>query len=176
MWAKFIIVVGLVTGFVGTGNFAMAQASPAEVEAEVRDVFADTPVMIDVARCESKFRQFTDAGNVLRGGYGGQMIGVFQFYESVHGDAAADLGHDLSTLEGNIAYAQHLYDTSGTTPWESSQACWETSTATATIIAADESSTASATAPMTETEMREKIALLQQLVSLLQTLLDLKMA
>ena len=40
----------------------------AVVESRVREVFAYAPVMVEIARCESKFRQFTDAGTVLRSG------------------------------------------------------------------------------------------------------------
>src|SRR5690606_12508644 len=58
------------------------------VEEKVRDYFADTPVMVEIARCESKFRQYTDSGQPLRGGSGGGMVGVFQFFESIHQNAA----------------------------------------------------------------------------------------
>jgi hypothetical protein len=89
------------------------------VEKQVRDYFADIPVMIEIARCESKFRQFTDAGNVLRGGSGGGMVGIFQFFESIHAETALGLGFDLLTIEGNLGYARHLYTSEGTTPWVS---------------------------------------------------------
>lgn len=93
--------------------------TPAEIEKRVREFFADNPVMIEIAKCESKFRQFTDAGKVLRGGSGGMMVGVFQFFESVHATAAKKLGFDLLTVEGNLAYARHLYTQAGTAPWAS---------------------------------------------------------
>jgi len=93
--------------------------TPAQTEKRVREYFADIPVMIEIARCESKFRQFTDAGNVLRGGGSGGMIGIFQFYELIHKTAALALGFDLDTVDGNLGYARHLYDQSGTTPWVS---------------------------------------------------------
>lgn len=140
------------------------------VEEQVREVFSDIPVMIEIARCESKFRQFTDAGNVLRGGYGGQMIGVFQFFESVHSAEALRQGHDLATLEGNIAYARELYTESGTTPWSSSQPCWQNAQIGQTDTLVSEPSVS-----VTDAELREKIALLQQLITLLQTLLSLQM-
>jgi hypothetical protein len=132
-----------------------------EVEARVREYFKATPVMIEIARCESKFRQFTDAGNVLRGGAGGNMIGVFQFYEQIHAPAALALGFDLSTLEGNLSYAKHLYDQSGTTPWNSARSCWGASVAATSVVDA-------------QTELR--IKLLTQLVGLLQQLLALQLA
>lgn len=92
-------------------------STPQVVEAQVREYFADIPVMIDIAKCESNFRQFTDSGSVLRGG--GEFVGIFQIYESVHAKAATALGFDLATVEGNMSYARHLYEQSGTTPWKS---------------------------------------------------------
>lgn len=92
---------------------------PAAIEKRIREFFADTPVMIEIARCESKFRQYTDAGNVLRGGNAGLMVGIFQFFESIHAAPALALGFDLATVEGNIGYARHVYTQQGTTPWVS---------------------------------------------------------
>ncbi len=96
-----------------------------EVEKNVRTFFAATPVMAEIARCESEFRQFNDSGTPLRGGIGGGMIGVFQFYERIHSAAAKNLGFDLATLEGNLGYAKHVYSLQGTEPWNSSHACWK---------------------------------------------------
>lgn len=90
----------------------------------VREYFKDIPTMIEIARCESKYRQFTDAGNPLIGG-DGVTVGVFQVHESIHSPVAARLGHDLRTIEGNMAYAQHLYELEGSSPWNSSKYCWE---------------------------------------------------
>lgn len=90
----------------------------------VRTKFADAPVMEHVARCESEFRQFSDSGDPLRGGYGGNMVGVFQIYDAVHRIDAEALGFDIDTLDGNLSYARHLYDYQGTNPWLSSYSCW----------------------------------------------------
>jgi hypothetical protein len=138
------------------------------VEAKVREVFADTPAMIEIARCESKFRQFTDSGNPLRGGAGGQMVGVFQFFESVHASAAKNLGFDLTTLEGNLAYAKHVHDTQGTSPWNSARSCWDVPSTTSTV--------ATISSPLSVTELKAKIALLQQLIALLQQLQKAQLA
>lgn len=99
----------------------------AVVEAEVRKTFADAPVMIEIARCESKFRQFTDAGNPLNGGAGG-MIGIFQINQSVHKAFALGQGYDITTVEGNMGYARYLYTKEGTNPWISSFPCWSGAT------------------------------------------------
>lgn len=129
--------------------------TPAEIEAKVRVAFADVPVMIEIAKCESKFRQFTDAGNVFYGGAGGGMVGIFQFYESIHKTAAATLGYDLATVDGNIAYAKHLYKEQGVTPWQS---C------------------VPATVPVLDANTQQRIKLMMQLIDLLQQLLVLKLA
>ncbi len=75
--------------------------------------------MVQIARCESNFRQYTDSGKPFRGGANGGMVGVFQLYEKVHTAGAHALGFDITTLEGNIGYARHIYEQEGTTPWAS---------------------------------------------------------
>lgn len=95
-----------------------------DVEAAVRAYFNETPVMVDIARCESKFRQYTDSGNPLYGGYEGKMVGMFQVYEDIHAEYAKSLGMDIYTTEGNMAYAKRLYEREGTQPWISSFPCW----------------------------------------------------
>lgn len=96
-------------------------------EEYVRTFFKDTPVLIDIARCESKFRQFTDSGAVFRGGQDGGMIGIFQFNENYHKADAAMLGFNLETVSGNSAYAKYLYTERGTDPWIASYSCWSNS-------------------------------------------------
>lgn len=95
-----------------------------DVESTIRAYFADTPVMVHIARCESKFRQYADSGNPLYGGYQGKMVGVFQVYEDIHGDFARGKGMDIQTLDGNMQYAKYLYEREGTKPWISSFPCW----------------------------------------------------
>ncbi len=130
--------------------------TPAQSEAKVREYFKDIPVMIEIARCESKFRQFTDSGTVLRGGGSGGMIGVFQFFESIHSTPAKILGFDLATLDGNLAYAKHVYTTEGTVPWNPAKACWD--------IAPTKTVTKSAN----KEKLRQQITLLMKLITLLQ--------
>ncbi|MBP6923977.1 MAG: hypothetical protein KBC62_01215 [Candidatus Pacebacteria bacterium] len=139
--------------------------SPIEVEKKVREYFKDTPQMIEIARCESKFRQFTDAGNVLRGGSGGGMIGVFQFYESIHAPAAQTLGFDLATLEGNLGYAKHVHKTQGTAPWNSAKYCWDVPfiSQTATVAVSTE-----------RERLLKQIETLTKLITLLQKQLNTK--
>lgn len=77
-----------------------------------------------IAMCESRQRQFNDAGGVLRGGYNPKDVGYFQINEYWNGAEAKRLGYDLHTEEGNIGMALHMYKTQGTKPWNASKKCW----------------------------------------------------
>jgi hypothetical protein len=95
------------------------------VEEYVREYFKDEPVMIDIARCESRFRQYDSNGRVLRNEQGSSATGVFQIMASIHAASAdKNLGFNIYNLEGNAAYARYLYDNYGTSPWNASKACW----------------------------------------------------
>jgi hypothetical protein len=149
------VMVGVITApmaLAATSTSTLTVMTPSEIEIKVRSVFTDVPVMIEIARCESSFRQFTDSGNVFYGS--GGMIGVFQFYEVIHSRTARTLGYDLATVDGNLGYARHLYEREGTTPWQS---C-----------------VPQATVVDTSTEVRIKLML--QIIDLLQQLLALKLA
>lgn len=100
--------------------FAQAQT----VEEYVREYFADIPVLAAISQCESRFRQYDKNGNVLRGEQVYEDIGVMQVNETYHKKTAEKLGLDLSTIEGNVAYARYLYEKEGTKPWNSSKKCW----------------------------------------------------
>ncbi|OGC86835.1 hypothetical protein A3D70_02625 [Candidatus Adlerbacteria bacterium RIFCSPHIGHO2_02_FULL_54_18] len=97
------------------------------VEEYVRDYFADTPIMIEVARCESHFKQFDKDGSVHRGVVNDQDVGVMQVNEHYHLAVADKLGLDLYSIQGNLAYAKYLYEKEGTQPWSSSSPCWKKS-------------------------------------------------
>ena len=90
----------------------------------IRHYFADLPVLVDVAYCESRFRQHDKYGNVLRGEVNRSDIGVMQINTYYHLNDAKELGYDLYTLEGNTAYARVLYEKKGTNPWTYSSKCW----------------------------------------------------
>lgn len=95
------------------------------VKGVVSDYFADVPELVSVARCESHFRQFDKSGRVLRGVVNRGDIGVMQINEYYHGEKADELGYDLYTIDGNLAYARFLYEHEGLTPWLSSSKCWK---------------------------------------------------
>jgi hypothetical protein len=90
----------------------------------VQEYFSDIPIMIDVARCESEFRQLDSNGSVLRGRVNSQDVGVMQINEKYHLETSKKLNLNIHTIEGNMAYARYLYNTQGTTPWKYSSPCW----------------------------------------------------
>jgi hypothetical protein len=99
------------------------------LEQNVRAHFANNPIMSEIARCESRFRQFDDSGMPLDGG-AGSMIGIFQINAPVHANFAKGMGMDIYTVDGNLAYAKYLYQHEGTNPWLSSFDCWHNASQT----------------------------------------------
>lgn len=97
----------------------------------VADEFGEDHTMMDVARCESSFRQFDGSGEALRNPRSG-AVGVFQILEGLHEEPAEKLGIDIFTAEGNIAYARKLYDSFGLSPWSPSSLCWDDGSLSAT--------------------------------------------
>jgi hypothetical protein len=95
-----------------------------EVEYTIREYFKDKPVLIVIAKCESTFRQWdTVTGQPLKNP-NSSATGAMQLMASYHREPASNLGWDIDTLEGNLAYAEYLYDTEGVTPWDASRYCW----------------------------------------------------
>jgi ribosomal protein L20A (L18A) len=97
---------------------------PKTVEETVKEYFKETPILSKVAFCESRYRQFDANGNVLRGVVNAKDVGVMQINEDFHLKDSLDLGLDIQTLEGNLAYAKHLYEKQGVSPWVHSSKCW----------------------------------------------------
>ena len=94
-------------------------------EAYVRDYFKDTPILAEIARCESSFRQFDSKGNVIRGIVNKGDIGVMQINKYYHEEDASKLGYDIYTIDGNLGYGRYLYEKYGSDPWSSSSKCWK---------------------------------------------------
>lgn len=101
-----------------------AIAMPITLESYVREYFIETPILAEIAKCESRFRQVGKDGEVLRGEVNNSDLGLLQVNEYYHGEKAQDLGFDLTTVNGNLAYAKYLYDKEGTQPWSASKKCW----------------------------------------------------
>ena len=98
---------------------------PITLETYVRDYFKDTPLLAEIAKCESRFTHLDKNGKVIRGEVTIEDVGVMQINEFYHEDRAEKLGFNLHTLDGNLAYAKWLYAKEGTAPWVSSEKCWK---------------------------------------------------
>lgn len=98
---------------------------PATTREKVKEYFDDAPIMYQVARCESTWRQYDQkTGKVLRGNVDANDVGVMQINERYHLDQSESLGYDIHTLEGNMKYARYLYRNQGLQPWSASKPCW----------------------------------------------------
>jgi hypothetical protein len=96
---------------------------------EVRKFTSDKPLMAEISRCESHFRQYEKDGSVLRGRVNNMDVGLFQINEYYHLERSKKLGYDIYSVEGNMAYARRLFNEEGPTPWSSSSPCWSKTTA-----------------------------------------------
>jgi hypothetical protein len=95
------------------------------VEAYIRDYYKDSPILAEVAKCESTFRQFDSRGRVIRGIENPDDVGAMQINLFYHGESAEKLGYDLYTLDGNLGFAKWLYGKYGSNPWVHSSKCWK---------------------------------------------------
>ena len=95
-----------------------------DMEAYLKDEYSDTPILVDIARCESTFKQYQADGRVVRGLIDNDDIGLMQINERYHGETAKKLGLDIYKVDGNIEYAKYLYKKFGTQPWSASSKCW----------------------------------------------------
>ncbi len=96
-----------------------------EIEQKAKEFFKDDPILVEIARCESQFRQFDENGNILKGKVNKGDLGVMQINKYYHAEKAESLGYNLKTVDGNMAYAKYLYDHEGVQPWMSSSPCWK---------------------------------------------------
>lgn len=92
--------------------------------AEVREYFKNDPILVDIARCESTYRQFDKDGSVIRGKVNPKDVGIMQINERYHLERSKELGYDIYTVEGNLGYAKRMYEDQGAAPWSASQRCW----------------------------------------------------
>jgi len=100
------------------------ETATGNTEAIVRNYFKDVPVLIQIARCESAFRQTLSDGSILKGRVDSADTGVMQINKRYHAKNAAAMGLNLDDLYSNMAYARHLYEREGTRPWNASAPCW----------------------------------------------------
>lgn len=107
-----------------TAPISRTLTDPKKIEAIVRARYANTPILIEIARCESTFRQFTDKGEVVRGIANKYDVGIMQINEKYHADTAEKLGYDIYDIDGNLAFGEYLYKKYGSSAWTASKPCW----------------------------------------------------
>lgn len=95
-----------------------------QVENYLKEHYSDTPILLEIARCESTFAHFDKNGKVTRGIVNSDDVGVMQINEHYHLETSKKLGYDIYTVEGNIAYGEYLYGKYGASPWSASSKCW----------------------------------------------------
>ncbi len=101
-----------------TSTIAMA------IEQIAKDQKVDPEPLLEIARCESHYRQYDETGDVLRGNHNPRDVGIFQINERFHLDQSQKLGYDIYTAEGNIRYAIWLSEKEGIGHWSASRPCW----------------------------------------------------
>lgn len=80
------------------------------------------PVMLRIAWCESRHRQFNKVGGPIENPVT-HDIGIFQI-NPIWFLTFAKLGLSIYTIEGNIEAAKHILETQGIKAWSSSKKCW----------------------------------------------------
>lgn len=89
------------------------------VKEYINRAFPDSPVMLEVARCESGFKPsaFNPTNN-------SDDKGIFQISTYYHGSRVEELELDMYKVTDNITFARILYDEQGLQPWSASKRCW----------------------------------------------------
>ncbi|MEK7609582.1 MAG: hypothetical protein AAB470_00480 [Patescibacteria group bacterium] len=101
--------------------------STSTMKSYLHQEYAEMPILVEIARCESEFRQFDKNGKVVRGLANPADVGLMQINEFYHADTARNMGLDIHTVEGNVAFAKYLYGKYGSSPWSASASCWSKS-------------------------------------------------
>lgn len=119
------VIIGLIPSKITVINPSLNEIVTAEITDEeyVRQEFKGVPIMIEVARCESTFRQLDKNFQPLRGIENPKDVGLFQINEDYHLARAKKLGIDIYTREGNVLFAKLLYKEQGVQPWAWSNSC-----------------------------------------------------
>lgn len=94
------------------------------IEKFITDYFADIPILVHIAKCESRFRHLNSSGTILKGVQNQSDRGVMQINLFYHAKTAEKMGLDVHNLDDNVAYARYLYEKEGAKPWMSSSRCW----------------------------------------------------
>ncbi len=97
---------------------------PLTLEQYLSEYYKDEPLLVEIAKCESTLRHYDSKGRVLRGNVDSNDVGVMQINERYHLEKSAELGFDIHTVEGNLAYAKWLFQKYNHQPWSASKPCW----------------------------------------------------
>ncbi|OHA16876.1 MAG: hypothetical protein A3C79_00925 [Candidatus Taylorbacteria bacterium RIFCSPHIGHO2_02_FULL_45_28] len=111
-------------GQIATTTEIRSFSTSTDVKTYLHEQYFDTPILIEIARCESEFRQFDKDGKPIRGRANAADVGVMQINEFYHADTARNMGINIRTLEGNVAFGRYLYEKYGSSPWSASKPCW----------------------------------------------------
>jgi hypothetical protein len=125
---RAVVISGIVSvlGWYGYGAYISGYAKePITIVKEVQADNGLAPVLKRIMQCESGGMHKKDGQVIVntRNSDKSYDIGIFQI-NSIHNKEATKMGYDLSIEADNIAYAMHLYSTSGTEAWYSSKTCW----------------------------------------------------
>lgn len=88
------------------------------------------PVLVPVCSCEStgspynEPQQYTSDGSLVRGHITPSDWGMCQISTRYWLEESQELGYDLTTEDGNIRMANHIYQNYGIEHWNASRRCW----------------------------------------------------
>ena len=114
---------------VSSHEVGLIVAVPVVVEATTTPVVLH-PDLMPICACESvgrpdgEPRHYAAGGDVLRGRINPDDIGMRQINRYYHEEDALALGFDIWQREGNVRYANWLYERQGSQPWFWSRHCW----------------------------------------------------
>ncbi len=91
---------------------------------KIRAVFADVPLMMHVAKCESGLVH-RENGELIQARDGSSSRGVFQVLMRIHGPQMQKMGLNPERTDHYLTYVRYLYDKQGLKPWQGSRHCWE---------------------------------------------------
>ena len=78
-------------------------------------VKVEIPELYETIRCESRFRQFDDKGNVLQSHT--KDMGVGQIHVPIWGEEAKRLGYDIYSFRGNMEMTKYILKVQGKKAW-----------------------------------------------------------
>ena len=92
------------------------------------------PELVPICSCESSYsgtkndvpQQFEKDGKTVRyGRVEPDDRGMCQINRRIHAEAIKKMEVDIETEEGNITFANYLFETQGKKPWNWSKHCWQ---------------------------------------------------